>query len=61
VTGTVDALIREPIGEWIGMRTGSHHGVDGRSTGVGMAGSALYDSAGLVGRSVRSLFVDSRE
>ena len=36
-------LVREPIGEWIGMRTASYYGVDGRSTGAGMAESALYD------------------
>ncbi len=53
-------LIRKPVGKWIGMRTASYYGADGRSTGVGMAESALYDSAGRVGRSVQSLFVDPR-
>jgi Thioesterase-like superfamily len=51
-------LVREPVGEWIGMRAASYYGVEQRSTGVGMAESALYDSAGRVGRSVQSLFVD---
>ena len=53
-------LIRVPVGEWIGMRTASHYGIEGRSSGVGMAESALYDAAGRVGRSVQSLFVDPR-
>jgi hypothetical protein len=53
-------LVRPPAGEWIGMRTGSYYGVDGRSTGAGMAESALYDERGRLGRSVQSLFVDPR-
>jgi len=53
-------LIRQPVGEWIGMRTASYYGVDERSTGAGMAESALYDAHGRLGRSVQSLFVDPR-
>jgi Thioesterase-like superfamily len=53
-------LIRQPVGEWIGMRTASYYGADGRSTGAGMAESALYDERGRLGRSVQSLFVDPR-
>ena len=53
-------LLRPPVGEWIGMRTASYYGVDGRSTGAGMAESALYDERGRLGRSVQSLFVDPR-
>ncbi len=53
-------LIRQPVGEWIGMRTASYYGVDDRSTGAGMAESALYDAHGRLGRSVQSLFVDPR-
>lgn len=49
-------LLRPPVGEWIGMRTASHYGTDG----AGLAESALYDSTGRLGRSVQSLFVDTR-
>ena len=54
-------LVRQPVGEWIGMRTASYYGVDDRSTGAGMAESALYDARGRLGRSVQSLFVDPRQ
>ena len=53
-------LLRPPVGEWIGMRTASYYGASGRSTGAGMAESALYDERGRLGRSVQSLFVDPR-
>jgi Thioesterase-like superfamily len=53
-------LLRQPEGEWIGMRSGSFYGADGRTTGAGFAESALFDEAGRVGRSVQSLLVDPR-
>ena len=53
-------LLRQPEGEWIGMRSTSFYGAGGRTTGAGFAESALYDAAGRVGRSVQSLFVDPR-
>jgi hypothetical protein len=53
-------LLRPPTGDWIGLRTSSFYGLDGRSTGAGMAESALYDQAGRIGRSVQSLFVERR-
>ncbi|MGD9703303.1 MAG: thioesterase family protein [Acidimicrobiia bacterium] len=49
-------LLREPVGEWIGMDSRSHYG----PKGAGMAESALYDAHGRVGRGVQSLFVDER-
>jgi hypothetical protein len=61
-------LLRPPVGEWIGMRTASHYG----PFGAGLAESALYDvedslSGGeehdavrRLGRSVQSLFLDTR-
>jgi hypothetical protein len=53
-------LVRPAVGPWIGMRTTSYYGSGDRSTGAGMAESALYDERGRVGRSVQSLFVDER-
>jgi hypothetical protein len=46
-------LLRRPVGEWIGLDARTHLGPDG----CGMAESALYDTLGLVGRSVQSLAV----
>ncbi len=53
-------LLREPVGDWIGMRTASHYGTTDTSTGAGFAESALYDADGRVGRSVQSLLLDER-
>jgi len=53
-------LLRQPEGEWVGMRSASFYGSGGRTTGAGFAESALYDAAGRVGRSVQSLFLDHR-
>ena len=53
-------LLRPPVGEWIGMRTASHYGVGGTTTGAGFAESALYDAGGRLGRSVQSLLLDER-
>ena len=53
-------LARPPAGEWIGMSTHSVYGVDGESTGLGYAESALHDSRGRVGRSVQSLLLEPR-
>ena len=49
-------LLRPPQGEWVGMRTASYYGADG----AGLAESALFDTAGRLGRSVQSLFVTAR-
>lgn len=53
-------LVRPPVGEWVGLRSASHYGLEGRSSGAGMAESALYDVQGRLGRSVQSLLVDPR-
>ena len=53
-------LLREPVGDWIGMRTASHYGTADTSTGAGFAESALYDADGRIGRSVQSLLLDER-
>lgn len=53
-------LSRPPVGEWIGMSTHSSYGTAAMSTGAGFAESALHDADGRVGRSVQSLFVESR-
>lgn len=49
-------LHRPAIGEWICLEASTWPG----NTGMGIAESALYDSAGRVGRSVQSLFIDRR-
>ncbi|CAB4578601.1 MAG: thioesterase family protein [Actinobacteria bacterium] len=49
-------LLRPPVGEWVGMRTGSYYG----PVGSGLAESALFDEHGRIGRSCQSLFVDAR-
>jgi hypothetical protein len=49
-------LSRPPEGEWIGMSTVTH----ATDHGIGMAESALCDETGPVGRSVQSLFLDTR-
>lgn len=53
-------LARPPEGEWIAMSSHSVYGVDGHSTGLGYAESALHDSRGRVGRSVQSLLLEPR-
>ena len=47
-------LLREPVGEWVCLASRTLP-TDG---GVGMAESALYDSAGRVGRSAQSLLLE---
>ena len=47
-------LLREPVGEWVGLDAVTH--VDG----LGMADSALYDECGRIGRAVQTLLVRSR-
>lgn len=49
-------LLREPVGEWICLASRTLPA----DRGVGVAESALYDSAGRVGRSVQSLILDLR-
>lgn len=47
-------VVREPVGEWICLRSTTLPG----DTGVAAAESALYDAQGRVGRSVQSLLLD---
>jgi Thioesterase-like superfamily len=47
---------REPIGEWIGLRSETRIA----SGGVGIAESVLYDQRGRVGRATQALFVATR-
>lgn len=47
---------REPVGEWVCLDCRTLHG----RTGVGLAESALFDTAGRVGRGVQSLLLDHR-
>ena len=49
-------LLRRPVGEWIGLDARTHLG-DG---GIGLAESALYDTQGLIGRSMQSLSIRKR-
>lgn len=50
-------VARPPVGEWIGLASHSLYGVGGSTTGMGWAESALYDTAGRLGRSVQSLIL----
>ncbi len=52
-------LLRQPVGEWVGLRSESYYGTM-QSTGAGFAESALYDAEGRLGRSVQSLLIDER-
>lgn len=47
-------LLREPVGEWLCLAARTLPS----DAGVGLAESAIYDSAGRVGRSVQSLLLD---
>jgi hypothetical protein len=49
-------LLRRPVGEWICLDARSAYG----GNGCGLAESALYDEAGLIGRAVQSLAVRLR-
>jgi hypothetical protein len=49
-------LLRRPVGEWICLDARTHLS----SHGGGLAESALYDEAGLIGRATQSLFVRKR-
>lgn len=50
-------LLRRPVGEWICLDARTHLS----SHGGGLAESALYDEAGLIGRATQSLFVRKRD
>jgi acyl-CoA thioesterase len=50
-------LLRRPVGEWICLDARTHLS----SHGGGLAESALYDEAGLIGRATQSLFVRKLE
>lgn len=50
-------LLRRPVGEWICLDARTHLSPHGG----GLAESALYDEAGLIGRATQSLFVRPRE
>jgi hypothetical protein len=47
-------LNREPVGEWVSLRSVTHPG----HHGIGFAESALYDRHGRLGRAVQSLLLD---
>ena len=49
-------LLRRPVGEWIGLDARTHLS----DSGVGLAESALYDTQGLIGRSLQSLTIRAR-
>jgi len=49
-------LLRRPVGEWICLQARTELG----GNGCGLAESALYDEAGLIGRATQSLAVRSR-
>lgn len=49
-------LFRQLRGEWVGMASATHHGVNG----VGMSDTALFDVDGRIGRSNQSLLLDLR-
>ena len=49
-------LLRRPVGEWVCLDARTHLS----SHGGGLAESALFDEAGLIGRATQSLFVRAR-
>ncbi|NQV06914.1 thioesterase family protein [bacterium] len=49
-------LHRQPIGEWVCLRART----DAETEGIGLAQSQLFDTAGAIGHSLQSLFVDKR-
>jgi hypothetical protein len=50
-------LFQPMAGEWVGMRSNTHHGTQG----VGMSDTVLYDIGGRIGRANQSLLLDLRE
>jgi hypothetical protein len=48
-------LVRQPAGEWVAMSSRTEIG-----PGYGLAQSTLYDQRGEIGRSLQSLYVDTR-
>lgn len=48
-------LLRQPVGEWVALDSRTEIG-----PGYGLAQSTLYDERGEIGRSLQSLYVDSR-
>jgi hypothetical protein len=49
------ALVRQPVGEWLGARAVSHWQPDG----IGLSDSELFDIEGPVGRAVQTLLLDT--
>ncbi len=49
-------LLRQPVGEWIALDARTHLG----TSGIGLAEAALYDTQGLIGRSMQSLSIRLR-
>lgn len=49
-------LARYPAGEWVGVSARS----EWEPTGRGVAGGDLFDTAGVIGRSTQTLFIDER-
>lgn len=50
------ALVRYPVGEWVGLDASTQLG----DHGVGRAESVLFDERGALGRALQSLYVDAR-
>jgi acyl-coenzyme A thioesterase PaaI-like protein len=50
------ALHRAPVGEWMGLDAAA----TGEAHGIGLARARLWDSAGLVGRSLQTLLLEPR-
>ena len=51
------SLHREPVGEWFASRSVSHW----QNSGIGMADSELFDTAGAVGRATQSLVLTTNQ
>lgn len=49
-------IVREPVGEWVGLEAGTAVGADG----IGLCTSTIYDEAGAVGRTFQTLEVRAR-
>ncbi len=47
-------LWREPVGEWVGMRSRTHVS----TTGIGASDSSMWDTTGRIGRTNQSLLLD---
>jgi hypothetical protein len=50
------ALHRSPVGEWMGLDAAT----TGEAHGIGLARARLWDTTGLVGRSLQTLLLEPR-